>query len=91
MTNLSEGQEVAPKSGAVKKANPALALFVSRDQHIEFLALSHLLLRECEDPFRKLAHRAYTLWRPHCSPGSLDRPDPKTDDHVSNSVEAAPS
>jgi hypothetical protein len=53
---LSEGQEVAPKSGAVKEANPALALFVSRDQHIEFLALSHLLLRECEVPFRKLAH-----------------------------------
>jgi hypothetical protein len=45
----------------VKEANPALALFLSRDQHIEFLALSHLLLRECEDPFRKLAHRAYTL------------------------------
>jgi hypothetical protein len=64
----------------VKEANPALALFVSRDQHIEFLALSHLLLRECEDPFRKLAHRAYTPGaprvagvsenggRPHCSP-----------------------
>jgi hypothetical protein len=25
----------------VKKANPGLALFVRRDQHIEFLALSH--------------------------------------------------
>ena len=35
-------------------SNPALVLFVSRDQHIEFLALSHLLLRECEDPFRFL-------------------------------------
>jgi hypothetical protein len=45
VTNLSEGQEVARKSGAVKKANPGLALFVPRDQHIEFLALSHLLLR----------------------------------------------
>jgi hypothetical protein len=30
VTNLSEGQEVAPKSGAVKEANPALALFVPR-------------------------------------------------------------
>jgi hypothetical protein len=39
VTNLSEGQEVARKS-----ANPGLALFVPRDQHIEFLALSHLLL-----------------------------------------------
>ena len=39
-----------PKSGAMKEANPGLALFVPRDQHIEFLALSHLLLRECEVP-----------------------------------------
>jgi hypothetical protein len=31
-------------AGAVKQANPGLALFVPRDQHIEFLALSHLLL-----------------------------------------------
>ena len=44
LTNLSESQEGARKSGAVKKANPGLALFVPRDQHIEFLALSHLLL-----------------------------------------------
>jgi hypothetical protein len=29
-----------PKSGAMKEANPGLALFVPRAQHLEFLALS---------------------------------------------------